>query len=66
MGKGKAAKQLMKHAVDKIRVGVNLPDGPVLRPLGYRTLIVLGTATSHAVRKAEEAPRANHERAQAV
>ena len=60
--KGKAAKQLMRHVVDKIGDGVDLSDEPVLRPLDNKTPKVLGTATSQAFRKADEALRSNHER----
>ena len=63
--RGKTAKQLMENFVDKIRDGVDLPDEPILRPFDNKTLEVLGAVTSQAVREADEAPRSNHERAQA-
>lgn len=64
--KGKTAQQLMKHVVDKIGDGVDLPDEPVLLPLENKTLKVLGTVTAQALREADEASRSNHERAQAA
>ena len=66
MKKGKKAKQLMKHAVDKIGGGVDLPDEPVFRPLDSKTPKVLGAVTSQADREADEAPRSKHEGAQAA
>ena len=66
MKKGKAAKQLMEHDVGKIGDGFDLLDEPALRPLDNKTLKALGTATSQAVREADEASRSNHERALAA
>ena len=66
MKKGKAAKQLMKHVVNKIGDGVELPDELFLRPFDNKTFKVLGTMTSQASREADEAQRSNHEQAQAA